>query len=366
MDLRLRIDAFVSLGKYLLEIENEFEIENDSSSSLSDQNIESEHVSGFDRDKVRSILQRAKAENGWFTQESIRFALKSWGEALSENNILEWVSKYEIANTTPKTVAVIMAGNIPLVGFHDFLSVLITGNKVLVKLSSSDKVLLPFFAKHLIEQNSEFSKLIEFTESRLNSFDAVIATGSNNTARYFDYYFGKYPNIIRKNRNSVSVLTGNESEEDLTALADDIFQYFGLGCRNVSKLYVPEDYNFDKFFNGVYSWREAINNNNKYMNNYDYNKAVYLMDSLPLFDNEFLLLKEDRGFSSPIAVVFYERYNSLENLGKELESQEENIQCVVSNAGLPAEIQFGQAQHPKLWEYADGVDTIEFLVQLQS
>jgi len=252
-----------------------------------------------------------------------------------------------------------MAGNIPLVGFHDFLSVLITGNKVLAKLSSNDTVLLPFLAKKLIEIEPGFAELIEFTEERLSNFDAVIATGSNNTARYFEYYFGKYPSIIRKNRNSVAILTGNETPEQLDALAEDIFRYFGLGCRNVSKLFLPKDYNFDPFFNAMYGWKEIINNN-KYINNYDYNKAVYLMSNIELLDNEFLLLKEDNGFSSPISVVFYQYYESEDELRKYLSENKEHIQAIVSEKDIP----FGAAQKPQLWDYADGVDTVSFLLNL--
>src|SRR5690554_487818 len=356
MDLRKRIDAFIDLGKFLGEIK--FENENDKWDSY-------ENDSGSFQDEIRRVLRRAKGENGWFTVDSIKFSFKSWSKALTEENLLNWVSKYEITETSPKTVAVIMAGNIPLVGFHDFISVLITGNRVLVKLSSNDKVLLPFLATYLIKQNPEFGELIKFTENRLKDFDAVIATGSNNTARYFDYYFGKYPHIIRKNRNSVAVLTGDESEDELKLLADDVFLYFGLGCRNVSKIYVPENYNFDKFFNGMFSWKEVIYNN-KYMNNYDYNKAIYLMNSQPLLDNEFLLLKEDTGFSSPIAVLFFERYKSLRELEDHLKSEQENIQCVVSKADIGKTEPFGNAQHPQLWDYADGVDTLEFLLKLHS
>ncbi len=349
MQLKDRINAFIGLGKFLNKICNE----NDPSNYQND---------------VESILQKAEAENGWFTQDNIRFALCSWSVALSEENILEWLSKYNIESSEAlpkdeKTVAIIMAGNVPLVGFHDFLSVLITGNKVLAKLSSSDKTLLPFLAIKLIAIEPRFRDYIEFTEGRLKNFDAVIATGSNNTARYFDYYFGKYPNIIRKNRNSVAVLTGNETEEELKLLADDIFRYFGLGCRNVSKIYIPEDYNFEPFFKGMFTWKEIIHNH-KYINNYDYNKAVYLMDSLPLLDNEFMLLKEDTGFSSPISIVFYEKYTSKYAVKKKLEAESENIQCLVTKAGLPNEIPFGKAQHPKLWDYADGVDTVDFLLKI--
>ena len=274
MQLKQRINAFVALGKFLIEID-----------------------STKQEEKTENILRKAEAENVWFTQKNILLALKNWGKALSEENLQHWLSNYKIdplyskiKESTEKTIAIIMAGNIPLVGFHDFLSVLISGNKVLAKLSSNDKTLLPFVAEHLTSFEPEFKNYIEFTEGRLKSFDAVIATGSNNTARYFDYYFGKYPNIIRKNRNSVAVLTGSETETELTKLADDIFTFFGLGCRNVSKIYIPENYDFEPFFKAMFSWKEIINNH-KYMNNYDYNKEVYLMDSFTLLDNEFMLLK---------------------------------------------------------------------------
>lgn len=338
MQLKERINAFVQLGKLLGEIEQNPAFDN--------------------------ILKKAEAENGWFTPENILFAIKSWAEALSEENLQKWVSNYDIGETTPKTVAIVMAGNVPVVGFHDFLSVLITGNKVLAKLSSNDKILLPFLSKQLVSIEPKFEESIEFTEGRLKNFDAVIATGSNNTSRYFEYYFGKYPNIIRKNRNSVAILTGEETTEELTQLADDIFRYFGLGCRNVSTLYVPENYDFQKFFEAMFTWKEIIHNH-KYINNYDYNKAVYLMDSLPLLDNEFMLLKEDSGLSSPISVVFYEKYSNLENLQKELNERKNDIQCVVAKAGTYSEIPFGKAQKPELWDYADGVDTIDFLLKLE-
>jgi hypothetical protein len=257
-----------------------------------------------------------------------------------------------------------MAGNIPMVGLHDFITVLISGNKALVKLSSNDNGLLPYLSEYLIHVAPDFKNFIEFTDERLINFDAVIATGSNNTARYFDYYFGKYPNIIRKNRNSVAVLTGKENEDQLKDLAIDVFRYFGLGCRNVSKLYVPRDYNFDAFFNAVYSWKHVISHN-KYMNNYDYNKAVYLMSvDKNLLDNEFLLLKESSDFSSPIAVLFYEYYDSLKDLKQNLSSQDENIQTVVSSSGIEREIPFGSSQSPELWDYADNIDTLEFLINL--
>lgn len=312
---------------------------------------------------LSAIIDKASMHNGWFTQDNLSFALECWSTALSEENINSWISKYELKDTEPKTIAVVMAGNIPLVGFHDFLSVLITGNRVKAKLSSSDTVLLPFIAEKLFEIEPGFRNKVDFTDDRLTGFDAVIATGSNNTARYFDYYFGKYPNIIRKNRNSVAVLSGDESHEQLEGLANDIFRYFGLGCRNVSKLFVPKEYNFDDFFRAMFSWKEIINNN-KYINNYDYNKAVYLMSNIALLDNEFMLLKEDPGYSSPISVVFYEHYDSTDSLNDMLKNNSEDIQVVVSDMNLPNAIPLGKAQSPQLWDYADGVDTVEFLLGL--
>ena len=291
MHLEKRINAFISLGKFI----NQFTTD----TASKNENIpfnESFFI------EMTDCIQLAKVNNGWFTNDNIHFALKSWSDALTEENIRQWVSAYTINDTAPKTVAIVMAGNIPLVGFHDFLSVLISGNKVLIKQSANDKQLLPFLSNYLVAVEEGFKNYISFTEEKLENFDAVIATGSNNTARYFEYYFGKYPSIIRRNRNSVAILTGKETTGQLEELANDIFRYFGMGCRNVSKLYLPKDYNFDDFFKAMFSWKHVINDN-KYMNNYDYNKAVYLMstDSARgnLLDNEFLMLKEDMGFSSP-------------------------------------------------------------------
>jgi|TARA_R100000479_G_scaffold70100_3_gene33865 hypothetical protein len=352
MQLHQRINAFSALGRFLGQF-------------ASEEPAKKENVLNNDSffSEMQQKLQTAKHHNGWFTEDNLRFTCKSWAEALTEENINKWVSNYTISETTPKTIAIIMAGNIPLVGFHDFLSVLLTGNNVLAKLSSNDKQLLPFLAQYLISIEPEFKNLIEFTEGRLTNFDAVIATGSDNTARYFEYYFSKYPNIIRKNRNSVAVLTGDETKEEMELLADDIFRYFGLGCRNVSKIFFPEKYDFDKFFNGMFSWKHVINNH-KYINNYDYNKAVYLMSNIKLLDNEYLLLKEDTGYSSPISVTFYETYADLEDVKKKLKEKADKIQAIVSNIGIDNEIPFGTAQNPELWDYADGVDTVDFLLKL--
>jgi len=335
MQLQQRINAFIELGKFICS----------------------------DAADLEEVILTASTHNSWFTEDNIRFALQGWSDALTEVNLEKWLAVYEVPEKQPKVVAIVMAGNIPLVGFHDFLSVLISGNFVLAKLSSNDSILLPFLSEKLIEIEPEFKGGIAFTEGRLSDFDAVIATGSNNTARYFDYYFGKYPHIIRRNRNSVAVLTGNETPEALEALANDIFRYFGLGCRNVSKIFIPKEFDFEPFFNAMYSWREMINNN-KYINNYDYNKAVYLMSNISLLDNEFMLLKEDKAFSSPISVVFYEFYDSLDTLTKYLSEYKEHVQAIISNEELPGAIPFGQAQTPLLWDYADGVDTLKFLLNL--
>ena len=352
MQLNKRIQAFVALGDFMSQFSNENYIKKDNI-PFNDRFFEA----------MTEAIQLSKSYNGWFTKNNIQFAFKSWVDALNEENLLKWTSKYDLEKVHNHHIAIVLAGNIPLVGFHDLLSVLISGNRVIAKLSSNDKLLLPYLTKYLIAIEPEFESKIVFTEEKLENFDAVIATGSNNTARYFEYYFGKYPNIIRKNRNSVTVLSGKETSEDLKNLSNDIFRYFGLGCRNVSKLFIPKDYNFDAFFNAMFTWKEVINDN-KYINNYDYNKAVYLMSNINLLDNEFLLLKEDVSFSSPISVTFYEYYDNLELVKEQLITEKDNIQCIVSNLGIENEIKFGETQKPKLWDYADGIDTIDFLVKL--
>lgn len=311
-------------------------------------------------DDFRNLIENQKHHNGWFTESEVCFAVQSWANALTQENLDQWLSKYDIPQKEPKTIGLILAGNIPLVGFHDFLSVLVSGHKALVKTSSNDKHLLPFLAEYLIKVNPELQNQIEFTDERLQGFDAVIATGSNNTARYFEYYFKDKPSIIRKNRNSVALLTGEETQEDLIGLGKDIFTYFGLGCRNVSKLFVPKGYDFEKFFGAMYEYREIINNQ-KYINNYDYNKAVFLMSNFLVLDNGFLVLKEDTSYASPISSVFYEYYSDLEDIKKRLDQDKELIQCVVSNHLTENSVAFGQTQLPKLWDYADNVDTISFL-----
>ncbi len=352
MNLQQRINAFVKLGEFL--------------SQFSNLGIEKrEHI--VDNDLFfEGFLQKiklAETHNGWFTQDNILFALENWSNALNIINLNQWLENYNFKDVDPKKVAIIMAGNIPLVGFHDFISVLISGHNVIVKQSSNDKHLLPYLSNYLVSVEPEFKDKIKFTENKLEQFDAVIATGSNNTARYFEYYFKNKPSIIRKNRNSVAILTGKENEEDLMALSEDIFRYYGLGCRNVSKLFVPKDYDFESFFNAMYHWNPIINLN-KYANNYDYNKAVYLMSEFNILENGFLMIKEDQGYASPISTVFYEYYDTLEQLKSKLENDKNQIQCIVSKQVLESEIPFGKTQKPDLWDYADNIDTIEFLLKI--
>lgn len=353
MTLENKIDALVSLGNFLRQFKE------DSTVELADIKENSTFFEPF-----KDLIQLSQSHNGWYTPEQVFFALNSWAEALTERNLKEWLSKYNLVEKEPKTVAIILAGNIPLVGFHDFLSVLITGNRVLVKTSSNDQHLLPFLAKYLIAIQPKFADYIQFTEGKLENYDAVIATGSDNTARYFDYYFRDKPSIIRRNRNSVAVLTGNETEEQMKSLGEDIFRYFGLGCRNVSKLFVPRGYNFDKFFEGIFSFQDIVKYE-RYANNYDYNKAVFLMSNFKLLDNGFLTIKEDESYSSPISSVFYEYYDSIAELKVRLKEDDSKIQCVVSAGIIEDGIAFGQSQKPKLWDYADNVDTIEFLNSLK-
>lgn len=349
MTLDTKKNTFVKLGVFL--------------SQFKEGNcVKNEAVFGNDLffEKFIDLIQLSQSHNGWYTPEQVFFALESWAEALTEDNLDKWLSKYDLSTVAPKKVALILAGNIPLVGFHDFLSVLISGHDVLIKTSSNDQHLLPFLAKYIIASEPTFKDKITFVEGKLEGFDAVIATGSNNTARYFEYYFKDKPSIIRRNRNSIAVLNGKETKEELIALGEDIFRYFGLGCRNVSKLFVPKGYSFDSFFEAIFEYQDVIHYE-KYANNYDYNKAVFLMSNFKLLDNGFLTLKEDSSYGSPISSIFYEKYENLDDLEKRLEKESEQIQCIVSNNLVKNSIGFGTTQKPNLWDYADNVDTISFL-----
>jgi len=310
-------------------------------------------------DILENAFHGAESSNAWFTTENIKKSILSFSEMLNEEDIDIWFQSVEFSST-PKKVGLILAGNIPMVGLHDVLSVLATGNIALIKLSSADDKLITAILSELIILEPALQNNIEYVE-RLKDFDAVIATGSNNSSRYFDYYFSKVPNIIRKNRNSVAVLTGNESFEDIQNLGADIFDYFGLGCRNVSKIYFPEGYDIAKFYEGIESYQPIINHF-KYNNNYDYNKSIYLVNMVKHFDNGFLLLKEDESLTSPLAALFYEEYKNLTDVEDKLKDKAAQIQCVITKANLGINtFDFGQSQHPKLWDYADNVNTVDFL-----
>jgi hypothetical protein len=347
-----RITAFTKLGAFL----SQFSVEK--TNKIDDIEHNEIFFDGF-----LHQIKLAKENNSWFTKENILLALNSLSKSLTRNNLTTFVKNHNLDINSTKKVAIIMAGNIPLVGFHDFLSVLISGHAVLVKQSSNDKHLLPFLAKYLEYVEEDFKGKITFTEEKLTDFDAIIATGSDNTARYFEFYFKNKPNIIRKSRNSVAVITGKETEEDFIELSNDIFQYFGLGCRSVSKLYVPKNYDFDNFFTGMFSKKDIINHA-KYANNYDYNKAVYLMSLFDLLENGFLMIKEDESYASPIATIFYEYYSDINELKEKLKMDADKIQCIVSNNVIKNEIKFGETQNPQLWDYADGINTLEFLAKI--
>ncbi len=332
--------------------------------AVSHESLESEDCNALFLTSLKNEIDQAVNYNPWFTKESISFVFQAWAEALEENSLQKWLESYNTRGQNPKTVSLITAGNIPMVGFHDFLSVLMSGNSVLVKQSSKDNRLLPIIANFLICKLPELKSYIEFTEDKLTSFDAIIATGSNNTSLYFEQYFGKYPHIIRKNRNAVAILTGEETEADLQMLGDDIFRYFGMGCRSVSKIFIPENYDMNKLVKAIYDQKDIINHH-KYKNNYDYNRAVYLMGGVQIIDNGFVLFKEDVNYASPIAVVYYEYFKDLSRLKTKLLAAIDQIQCIVSKESLLKDsVPFGKSQKPELWDYADGVDTMKFLMSL--
>lgn len=327
------------------------------------------HANHAEFTDLKEVMIKSFQRNGWFSELNIVHALEQWGHALTEDNLNRWLAPYNdlIPVETPKRIGVINAGNIPFVGLHDLLSVLLSGHLYVGKNATDDPFLLPWIAKLLIDIEPELQNRIEFV-MKLENIDAVIATGSNNSSRYFEYYFGKYPHIIRKNRNGVAILTGFETKEELGALGKDIFRYFGLGCRNVSKLYVPKNYVFDPFFEGIYN-ENPIMNHTKYMNNFDYNNSVLLLKLVPFLQNGFLIIREEEAIPSPISIVHYERYDDVEQLQQKLASQTDALQCIACNESYfklnpelkKITVNFGQTQSPQLWDYADGVDTVEFL-----
>lgn len=335
MTIKERVNAFIELGHQI--------------DQLTAEDYEELHA-------------RAAAENPWFTPENVNAAILGVRKLLEQENLSEWVNQYKIKDQN-MVIGVVMAGNIPMVGFHDLLCVLISGNILKAKLSSKDTSLMRYFIHRLMKINTEFENYIILAD-QLKEIDAIIATGSDNSSRYFDYYFSKYPNIIRQNRTSCGILTKEDNIENLKNLGDDIFQYYGLGCRNVSKLYVPAGYNFTDFFEAI-EHRADITHHHKYSNNYDYNKSIYLVNKEPHLDNGFLLLKQDKALVSPISVVFFEYYENTKELEEALKVNAEKIQCIVSDeAKWPGSFPFGQAQYPTIFDYADGIDTMKFLTSL--
>lgn len=321
------------------------------------------------------VINKAYQENQWFTPDQTLKALNGLALMFSNDNVEQWTSKYDFdLPVQPLKIGLIMAGNIPLVGMHDLVSCLISGNKVVVKMSSDDKTLLPALLKLWMQKHPELSEYIELVE-KLTDYDAVIATGSNNSSRYFEYYFKHVPLLIRKNKHSVAIIVGHETAEDFNKLGIDLFSYFGLGCRNVSKLYIPENFNLSLFYESIESFKE-IKNHNKYANNHTFYKAINLMNLVKIYDNDFLILNESTQVSTPVAVCNYEYYSDEKHLGELISRDADFIQCIVSsesnNFQTPItelnqrSFNFGQAQNPLPWDYADGVDTVEWLLNLPS
>ena len=302
-------------------------------------------------------LEKAGRENGWFIPEFTDIAIKNIATAFLKKEKLEnWAANYQLTSQTktPRKVGIVMAGNIPLVGFHDFLCVFITGHKAIIKPSSKDQVLIKHLVQKLIEWKPGLAEVIQFSEM-LKGCDAYIATGSNNTSRYFEYYFGKYPHIIRRNRTSVAILTGQETDTELGKLADDVYLYFGLGCRNVTKIYVPVDYDFVPLLE-IFKKYNYLADHHKYKNNYDYNLALHLLNKKFYMTNGSVLVVEEPALFSPISQLNYEFYTDKKILAEQL-LQNPDMQCLVSKDHIP----FGGAQSPSLTDYADGIDTMAFL-----
>jgi hypothetical protein len=334
MDIGERVAAFVKLGEYIKNLPQE---------------------------KFKSLAESIRLENPWFTEANLRMAVSGINQYLDEKNLESWVKQYNPVQHRPHRILVIMAGNIPLAGFHDFLCVLLAGDIVLVKLSSKDSIFLRHLADKLQEFNPALASQITFGETFKN-FDGVIATGSDNSSRYFDYYFRKYPHIIRRNRTSAAIMSGIEDELELSKLGIDVFSYFGLGCRNVSKLFVPVGFDFQKLFKSWESFGDIVNHH-KYYNNYSYQKSILTVAQQSHLDNGFVLLQGSEKLVSPISVVYYEYYDSDQMLSDRISEANQKLQCIVGNHKL-ATVAFGDAQFPALSDYADNVDTMEFLLSL--
>ncbi|WKN45277.1 acyl-CoA reductase [Tunicatimonas pelagia] len=320
-------------------------------------------LKNLDKNEQNELVQRARSDNAWFTEENVLLAKEGLQRYLSEEKLRQWVTDLPTQPSSVKKIGLVMAGNIPWVGFHDLLTVLISGQHAMIKLSSQDSFLMRYIINIITELEPQLASLITVVD-KLNTADAIIATGGDNTSRYFEYYFAKYPHIIRKNRTGVAVLSGHETEKELNALGEDIFRYFGLGCRNVSKIFVPEEYNFESLFRTLEAY-QTVAHHHKYNNNYDYNKSIYLVNREPFLDTGFALFRQSDQLVSPISVVYYEPYQNQNELTQKLLANEEKTQCVVAQESIyPNQknyVPFGQAQQPKLWDYADGVNTLKFV-----
>ncbi|NIJ54259.1 acyl-CoA reductase [Dyadobacter arcticus] len=317
------------------------------------------------KEVIEDWVDQAKSKNNWFTRENVFMSLKAIAiQFLDEKKLISWSERYP-EPASYKKVGVVMAGNIPAVGFHDALCVLISGHTLLAKQSSDDEVLIQALLKKLTEIEPDLKDHIIFAD-RLNDADAYIATGSNNTARYFHYYFAKKPNVIRRNRTSVAVLNGSETTQELAALGRDVLQYYGLGCRNVSKLFVPSGYDFTKFYESIADMESTFLHHHKYFNNYEYNKSIFLINRVPHLDNGFLMITEGDALVSPISVLHYHPYETIDEVEAQLSDMQDKIQCVIGNVSLhlPGSLDFGSSQQPGLSDYADSIDTMQFLAEL--
>ena len=316
--------------------------------------VDTEYTTGLIR-----LINDHHLTSPWFTPDNVRLALESFGSEMTEENLIEWTSHYPglFEKRLSKNVAVVMAGNIPMVGFHDFLSVLITGNSIIIKESSKDDKLIRELAGILTTIEPALGEKIFFSEGTLRDFDAVIATGSDNTARHFEFYFGKYPNLIRKHRTGVAFLSGNETEGELKLLGQDVFSYYGLGCRSVTRLFVPEGYNLSGLKKAWHGYSHVAKLN-KYVSNYEYQKAVMLINNERFTDFGFLLLKHDLSLFPPVSVVNFEEIK-MTDFGNITAPLSDKIQVITGHGQTP----FGFAQRPKLWDYSDNIDTIGFLLK---
>ncbi|MEZ5011317.1 MAG: acyl-CoA reductase [Bacteroidales bacterium] len=338
-----RTSAFAELGNILLD-------------ALSD------HPRTAHAKSLAALIPAQQAHNRWFTPASVRMVLEETGKMVARDKMEKWTSSYNLPATDrePSAVALVMAGNVPLVGFHDLMTVLVSGNRALVKPSSKDPELVRRLSEILTYINPSFSEYISFTEGHLADFDAVIATGSDNSSRYFEYYFGSKPHIFRKNRTSLAIIDNTTTSSEISALGRDIFSYFGLGCRNVSKIFIPRGFELSDLTRGWKTYSH-LGDHPSWKNNYNHNRAICLVNGEKFIDGDFFLLKEDENLISPLTVVHYQQYESPGEIENLISPYKEKIQCITGKGHLP----FGTAQQPDLWDYADNIDTMKFLLSLK-